>query len=153
MKAGKSQWTNRRKFAFSDEATLFFHSGYCPDPDSHYNLRIHGCIWLPPNATLSELALPFIGTSGLIFIVVGVFSSVALGHRLFEKRAINHLFGGEIWECWQFSSSAWGAQVEADCSLISPRDEGLEAYQGAIYSSIFGIIIAIILIVDYVLCY
>ncbi|RLD94716.1 MAG: hypothetical protein DRJ13_14675, partial [Bacteroidetes bacterium] len=30
--------------------------------------------------------------------------------------------------------------------LISPKDEGLEAYKGAIYSSIFGIVFAVILI-------
>jgi hypothetical protein len=36
--------------------------------------------------------------------------------------------------------------VEAECSLISPKDEGLEAYVGAIYSSIVGIILAIIII-------
>lgn len=78
---------------------------------------------------------------------MGGFGTVALGHRLFEKRAINRMFRGEIWECWQFSSADWGAQVESVCNLISPRDEGLEAYMGAVYSSIFGIVAALIMII------
>ena len=61
-------------------------------------------------------------------------------------RSIKRLFAGEIWECWQFRSSAWQTLVEAECNLISPKDEGLNAYVGAVYSSIFGIIIAIIIV-------
>jgi hypothetical protein len=80
------------------------------------------------------------------FIWGGILGIVTLGHRIAESRAINRMFAGEIWECWQFRSSAWQALVEAECNLISPKDEGLKAYVGAVYSSIFGIIIAIIII-------
>jgi hypothetical protein len=84
--------------------------------------------------------------SGMILLWWGILGIVALGHRFSEVRAINRMFDDEIWECWQFHSSAWQALVETECNLISPRDEGLKAYTGAVYSSIFGIILAIILI-------
>ena len=132
--------------AFSDEATFSFIQGVVLIP---IIIIIAGfvLVLVTTDTTLSELAVSFIGTSGLIFIIVGIFGSVALGHRFFEKRAINRMFAGEIWECWQFSSSAWSAQVESVCNLISPQDEGLEAYMGAVYSGIFGIVFAIIMIV------
>ena len=98
------------------------------------------------DATLTELAIPCVGISGIGFIWVGILGIVALGHRIAEIRAINRMFAGEIWECWQFRSSAWQALVEAECNPICPKDEGLNAYVGAVYSSIFGIIIAIIIV-------
>ena len=96
---------------------------------------------------LADFALP-----GAAMIVawlgwVGIFVLIAWGHRFSEKRSINRMFAGEIWECWQFSSSAWQALVEAHCNLISPKDEGQNPYIGALYSSIFGLIIAVIIIV------
>ena len=101
---------------------------------------------LVTGAPLAELALPGVAMGGIGLIVIGIFVLIAWGHRLWEKFLINRMFVGEIWECWQFSSSAWQALVEAECNLISPKDEGLEAYKGAIYSSFFGIVFAIILI-------
>lgn len=98
------------------------------------------------DTTLIELALPCAGASALIFILVGILIIVALGHRIVETHLINRMFAGEIWEYWQFRSAEWQAIVEADCNLISPKDEGLKAYQGVVYSSIFGVLLAIILI-------
>ncbi len=133
------------KLAFSDEATFKLNQGVVIIP---FLTIIFGFILVlvTTDATLTELTIPCIGTSGIGFIVVGILGSVALGHRIAEIRAINRIFSGEIWECWQFRSSAWQALVEAECNLISPKDEGAEAYIGAVYSSIFGIIIAIIIV-------
>jgi hypothetical protein len=97
-------------------------------------------------APLAELTLPAAVMSGVGLVWVGIFVLIAWGHRLREKSLIRRMFVGEIWECWQFSSSAWQALVEAESNLISPEDEGLEAYMGAVYSSIFGIVIALIII-------
>jgi hypothetical protein len=134
------------KLAFSEEATFTYPLGVVLIP---FITIISGfvIVLVTTDATLAELTVSFIGTSGIVVIIVGGVGSIALGHRLFEKRAINRMFRGDIWECWQFSSSAWGAQVESVCNLISPKDEGLEAYMGAVYSSIFGIVIAIIMII------
>ena len=132
------------KLAFSDEATFKLNQGVVIIP---FVTIIFGfvLVLVTTDATLTELAIPCIGTSGMGFIVVGIFGSVALGHRIAEIRAINRMFAGEIWECWQFRSSAWQALVEAECNLISPKDEGQNAYVGAVYSSIFGAILALIM--------
>ena len=133
------------KLAFSDEATFTLTRGVVLIP--FVTITFGFVLVLVTNeATLAELALPCVGTSGMGFIWGGILGIVALGHRIAEIRAINRMFAGEIWECWQFRSSAWQALVEAECNLISPKDEGLEAYVGAVYSSIFGIILAIIII-------
>ena len=121
---------------------------------------VRGVIWVPlaviafgfvlafvtTDATLDDLALPCAILCSFWFFAVVLLSIVAWVRRIGERRAINHLFTGEIWECWQFHSSEWQALVEAECNLISPKDEGLRAYVGAMYSSILGAIIAIILI-------
>ena len=97
------------------------------------------------DATLVDLALPCAALCSLWFFWVGLLGIVAWGHRIGEKRAINRMFTGEIWECWQFRSAEWQALVDAECNLISPKDDGLKAFAGALYSSIFGAIIASIL--------
>ena len=133
------------KLAFSDEAAFTHAQGVVLV--LFVTLAIGFVLTLAvTDATPTELIVPCVGTSGLGFIVGGIFGIVALGHRIAEMRAINRLFAGEIWECWQFRSLEWQAHVEAECNLISPKDEGVKAYVGAVYSSIFGIIIAIILI-------
>jgi hypothetical protein len=134
------------KLAFSDVATFKLNRGIVLIPFGIITF-VFVLVLVTTDATLTELAPPCAGTSGLGFIWGGILGIVALGHRIAEIRAINRMFAGEIWECWQFTSSAWQALVEAECNLISPKDEGLEAYLGAVYSSIFGIILAIILIV------
>ena len=133
------------KLAFSDEATFKLTRGFVLIPFGIITF-VFVLVLVTTDATLSELVIPCVGTSGLGFIIGGGSGIVALGYRIAELRAINRMFAGEIWECWQFRSSEWQALVEAECNLISPKDEGLEAYVGAVYSSIFGIILAIILI-------
>jgi len=98
------------------------------------------------DATLVDLALPCAALSTFWIFWVGLLGIVTWGRRIGERRVINRMFTGEIWECWQFRSSEWQALVEAECNLISPKDEGLKVYAGAVYSSIFGAIIAIIMI-------
>jgi len=98
------------------------------------------------DATLIELALPCAALSSLWFFWVVLHGIVAWGHRIGERRAINRMFTGELWECWQFRSSEWQALVEGELGLISPKDEGLKAYTGAVYSSIFGIVMAMTMI-------
>jgi hypothetical protein len=133
------------KLAFSDEATFTLTRGIVLIP---FVIITFGfvLVLVTTDTTLTELALPCAGTSAIGFIWGGILGIVALGHRIAEIRAINRMFAGEIWECWQFRSSAWQALAEAECNLISPKDEGLKAYVGAVYSSIFGIILAIIII-------
>jgi len=103
-------------------------------------------VLLATDASPTDLVVPCIGTGALGLLWPAIQAVVALGHRMGESRAINRLFDSEIWECWQFSSIEWQALVEAECNLISPREEGLKAYEGAVYSSIFGIILAVILL-------
>ena len=133
------------KLSFSDEASFTLTRGIVIIPFvviiSAFLLAL-----LITDAPFSELALSCLGTSGIGVIWGTILGIVALGHRIGETRAINRMFAGEIWECWQFRSSEWQALVEAECNLISPKDEGREAYAGAVYSSIFGLILAIILI-------
>lgn len=92
-----------------------------------------------------ELALPAAAFSGIGLVLVGVFIAAAWIYRMREKYLINRMFAGEIWECWQFSASEWKSQVESVCNLISPKVEGKEAYSGAVASSIFGAVVAIIM--------
>jgi hypothetical protein len=131
--------------AFSDEATFTFFRAEILIP---FVTIISGFVaaLVTSKGPLAELALPCAAMSVSWLGWVGVFVLIAWGHRFSEKRSINRMFAGEIWECWQFSSSAWQALVEAHCNLISPKEEGLKVYIGAVYSSIVGIIIAIILI-------
>ena len=92
--------------------------------------------------TLSEAVM-----SALCLVWVGVFVVGAWGYRVWEKTQIKRMFAGEIWECWQFSAQDWESKVDADCNLISPKDEGKDAYSGVIASSIFGFVIAVFLYV------
>ena len=132
------------KLAFSDEASFRLARGIVLIPFAIISFGFI-LVLVTTDAALTELAIPCIGTSAIGIIWVGILGLVALGHRQAEKRAIDRMFAGEIWECWQFRSSDWQALVEAECSLISPEDEGLSAYVGAVYSSIVGIIIAVII--------
>jgi threonine/homoserine/homoserine lactone efflux protein len=94
----------------------------------------------------SEWVLPMAALGSFWLVWVGFFSFVSWIHRINDKRAIKRMFEGEIWECWQFSAQEWHVLVDEDCNLISPEEEGLSAYVGAVYSSIFGIIFAAIML-------
>jgi len=133
------------KLAFSDEATFRFSRAEILIPIIMVTSVFIAV--LVTGATLAELVLPLIAVSGIASIVIGLFGSVSLGHRISENFQINRMFSGEIWECWQFSSSEWQTEVESVCNLISPKDDGENAYSGVIASSIFGFVIAVILYV------
>ncbi len=107
---------------------------------------VFGIALTSTDATILDLAVPCAALSSLWFFWIGLLGIVAWIHRIGEKRAINRMFTGEIWECWQFNTAEWQALVIAECNLISPIDEGLKPYLGAVYSSIFGIIIATIMV-------
>ena len=132
------------KFAFSDEAKFKFLRAEILIPAFFIGFGFF--------LALVTMEGPFdgLGLSAAAMSVgwlgwVGLFVLIAWGHRLWEKRAINRMFAGDIWECWQFSASEWQAQVEAVCNLISPKEEGLKVYEGVVASSIFGLILALIL--------
>ncbi len=133
------------KLAFSDEATFKLNQGAVIIP---FVFIVSGFIFVlfTTGANPTELLVPCVSTSGMGFIVVGIFGSVALGHRVAEIRAINRMFAGEIWECWQFRSSEWQTLVEAECNLINPKDDGLSPYAAVINSSVFGAILALIML-------
>lgn len=99
------------------------------------------------DTTVKDLALPCVGVIGIWIILVGILWVASRVYRIGEKAAINRMFSGEIWECWQFNPSEWEALVEKESNLISPKVEGWEAYSGVIASSIFGAILAVILLV------
>lgn len=133
------------KLAFSDEATFKLNQGVVIIPLATIILGFV-LVLVTTDVTLTELTIPCIGMSGIGFLVVGIFGSVALGHRIVEIRAINRMFASEIWECWQFSSSEWQTLVEAECNLINPKHDGLSPYAAVINSSIFGAILALIML-------
>ena len=133
------------KLAFSDEASFTLARGIILMP-SIIIIPTFILAFVTTDATLGDLALPCAVISVGWFGWIGLQGIIAFGYRIGEIRAINRIFAGEIWECWQFRSSEWQALVEAESNLISPKDEGLKAYVGAVYSSIVGIILAIIMI-------
>jgi hypothetical protein len=98
------------------------------------------------DVTLPDLILPFTALGSFWVVWVGFHGFTAWIHRANDKRAINRMFEDEIWERWQFRSLEWQALVDAECNLISPKEEGLKAYVGAVYSSIAGVIFAAILL-------
>jgi hypothetical protein len=130
--------------AFSDEATFTF---FRLEIQLFIFLIVSGfCVVLgTSDLTLADMELQVIVFGGLCLVWVGVFVSIAWGHRFRETQAINRLFAGEIWACWKFSTLAWKSQVETVCNQISPQDEGKEAYSGVIASAIFGAVFAIIM--------
>lgn len=99
------------------------------------------------DVALIELALPCAATSFIWFLWAGILGVAARIRRVGEELAIEKMFEGEIWEIWQFCSPEWRKLVDAECDLISPKEEGLKAYLGAAYSAIVGAIIAAVLIV------
>ncbi len=133
------------KLVFSDEASFTLARGIVLVPPALIAFGFVLALAIT-DVTLVDLALPCAALSSFWLFGAGLVGIiVAWVWRIGESRAINRMFTGEIWECWQFRSSEWQALVEAECNLISPKDEGLRAYTGAVYSSIFGAIIAIIM--------
>ena len=134
------------KLSFSDEATFTFTRGVVVVPLGVTAFSFFLAL-VTSDTTLSDLTLPCAGVIAIWVIWVGILWVGSRGYRISEILSINRMFAGEIWECWQFNQSEWQALVEAESNLISPKDEGLEAYSGVVASSIYGAILAIILLV------
>jgi len=98
------------------------------------------------DASLSEFVLPFAALGSFWLVWIAFYGFVAWIQRVSDKRAINYMFENEIWERWQFRAPEWQALVDEECSLISPEEEGLKAYVGAVYSSIVGVVFAAIMV-------
>jgi hypothetical protein len=95
--------------------------------------------------SLADVALP-IGALSLFWLVWMLFYMVVgFGHKFGTKRDINRLFQDGIWQHWQFDSAQWQKHVEAEYQKMRP-EEGAGAYAGAIYSGIFGLVFAIIIL-------
>ncbi|MFC2093577.1 hypothetical protein ACFLSV_06725 [Bacteroidota bacterium] len=133
------------KLAFSDESYFLLARG-----DAIFGIAFlifsFGVVLVTTDATLADLALPFTVLGAFWFVWVGFHGFAAWVHRTSDKRAINRMFDGEIWECWQFRALEWQVIVDNEYNIISPKEEGLKAYIGAIYSSIAGVVLAVILL-------
>jgi hypothetical protein len=97
-------------------------------------------------ATLRDLALPMGALSAGLLFWFGINAIIGMGHRLGDRRGINRLFRGEIWQVWRFHSDEWQGIVETKFQRMRP-EEGLSAYVGAVYSGIVGLVLAGILFV------
>jgi len=130
---------------FSDYATFRF---FRAEILIFFGIVIPGFIvvLVSTEASAKDLALPAAIFGGIGLVLVGIFVVAAWAYRISEKYQINHMFAGEIWECWQFSAKEWESQVESVCNLISPRDDGENPSSGVISSSIIGV--AFVFIMD-----
>jgi hypothetical protein len=133
------------KLVFTDEATFTLVKGIVWVPLAVIAFGF-GLALVTTDATLVDLALPIAVLSFVWLFWVALLAVVAWVRRMGERGAIKRMFAGEIWECWQFRSAEWQVLVESESNLIHPKDEGLKAYVGAVYSAILGAIIAIILV-------
>ena len=96
-------------------------------------------------AKLKDLVLPCGAFSILWLGWVAINTTVGLVHRNNDRRAINRLFKSETWLLWQFPSAEWQGIIEAKYRKMLPED-GLAPYIGAVYSTITGLVISVILI-------
>ena len=106
---------------------------------------IGGFAMVMTDAPLAQLILPICGMSSLWFLWVAIYSLVAWYHRSSDKRDIIRLFKGESWAHWQYRSLEWQKIVDAEYQAACP-EEGAKPYEGAVNSSIFGLVLAAIMI-------
>jgi apolipoprotein N-acyltransferase len=104
-----------------------------------------GIVLAMSDATLGDLALPIASLGVFWFVWVAFHGLIAWHHRSSDRRAIVRLFEGEIWAHWKFHAPEWQGIVDAEYQSSCP-EKGLGAYVGAVYSSIFGLVIATILV-------
>jgi len=145
IQAGSLKMDRPDEFRFSDEYNLSLAWGV-----PLIGFAIMALSFLIGLATtdvnLSEWVLPFAALGSFWLVWAFFFVFITWIHRVSDKRAVNRMFEDGIWEHWQFRYPEWQAIVDAECDLISPKGEGLEPYVGAVYSSIFGIVFAAIMI-------
>jgi arginine exporter protein ArgO len=94
---------------------------------------------------LKDLVLPCGALSIFWLGWVAINTTVGLVHRNNDRRAINRLFKSEAWLHWQFPSAEWQGIVDVKYQSMLP-EEGLAPYIGAVYSTIAGLVISVILI-------
>jgi hypothetical protein len=98
------------------------------------------------DAPLADLVLPLAALSSFWIAWLGINLIIGFIHRSNDRRAINRLFQGEIWAQWQFDAAEWQQIIDAEYQSMVP-EAGVGAYIGAIYSGIFGLVIATVLVV------
>ncbi|MCJ7624370.1 MAG: hypothetical protein MUO76_12775, partial [Anaerolineaceae bacterium] len=97
------------------------------------------------DTTLKDLVLPMgvLGTGWIFFVTLSVI--VGLFHQFIDKRSIDRFFEVGIWQYWRYRSDEWHDITEAECENIWP-EEGPSDFLGAVYSSIFGLVISSIML-------
>ncbi|VAW41571.1 hypothetical protein MNBD_CHLOROFLEXI01-2142 [hydrothermal vent metagenome] len=106
---------------------------------------VMGIARIQTNVTLADLMLPIaaLSTFWLFWTTLHIISELI--HKFSTKRAINRLFEGKIWHRWQFHPDEWQGIVKTEYQMMSPK-RGVNAYIGAVYSSIAGFVISAILV-------
>jgi hypothetical protein len=96
-------------------------------------------------ATLRDLVLPMgiLNFFWLFWMMVNFI--IGLFHRFRDRRRIERIFEAGIWQYWRYRSDEWHEITEAECEKICP-EEGPSAFLGAVYSSIFGLVISVIMV-------
>ena len=103
-----------------------------------------GIAMVSSDGTIRDMILPFGVFSAVLLI--WLFGNIIVGivRKAIDRRAINRMFGGEIWGSCQFSASEWERYVESQAQLIW-KDEGIRDFIGGVYSGILGLIVSSII--------
>jgi hypothetical protein len=104
-----------------------------------------GIVLVLYDATLTDLVLPVASLSAFWIVWVAINLTIGLIYRSNDRRAIQRLFHSEIWELWQFHAPKWQGIVDAEYQSMRP-EQGPGAYKGVVYSSIFGLVFAVSLV-------
>jgi hypothetical protein len=97
------------------------------------------------DTTLADYVLPVAALALFWGAWIGLHAFVGLIHYLGTKRDVNRLFANDIWQQWQYRSDEWQSVVEAEYQKMCP-ESGIGVYRGAVYSTIVGLVVSIILI-------
>lgn len=105
-----------------------------------------GIVLTQEGVALIDLALPLAALGAFWLAFMAIYVVVGLIHQFNDKRNINRLFEGEIWQYWQLRSDEWRGVAEAEYQEMLP-EEGAGAYVGAVYSGAVGLALGAILVV------
>lgn len=107
---------------------------------------VFGLALFTTEATLAGLLLPFGVLGSGLFLWTAINVTVGLVHQSRDRLAVNRLFEDEILACWRFEAAEWKKVVKTEAEEMVPKDD-IPDYMGAVYSSIAGLVIAVILVV------
>jgi hypothetical protein len=107
---------------------------------------VFGLALFMTDATLVGLLLPCGVLGSGLFLWTAINVTIGLVHQSRDRLAVNQLFEDEILACWRFEAAEWKKVVRAEAKEMVPKDD-IPDYMGAVYSSIAGFIIAVILVV------